>query len=108
MNFRPDHQIGKKKTSTSILASTLIGGAGFARRLCGLHSLVPGNWGVFRKKLYARQEKQLNPIDFIDDGKRGAIPIYLRMGVEYDAVVNDVVQQIKDLSNMLKERENPD
>ena len=68
----------------------------------------PGNWGVFRKKLYARQEKQLNPIDFIDDGKRGAIPIYLRMGVEYDAVVNDVVQQIKDLSNMLKERENPD
>ena len=67
----------------------------------------PGNWGIFRKKLYARQEKQLNPIDFIDDENLGAIPIYLRMGVEYDAVVEGVVQQIKRLSDLLKEGEDP-
>ena len=68
----------------------------------------PRNWSVFRKKLCAQQQNQLNPIDFIDDEKRGAIPIYLRMGVEYEAVIDGVVQQIKALSDLLKEGENPD
>ena len=63
----------------------------------------PGNWRVFRKKLYARQLKQSYPIDFVD--KERAIPIHLRTGVEYHAVVDDVVQQIKCLSDMLKEGE---
>ena len=65
----------------------------------------PGNWRVFREKLYARQLKQSDPIDFMD--KEHAIPIYLQTGVEYEAVLDNVVKQIKRLSDMLKEGEDP-
>ena len=58
----------------------------------------PSSWNVFREKLYARQ---LNQIDFVDQAR--AIPIYLPMGVEYDTVLHDVVQQIKCLSDLLKQ-----
>ena len=64
----------------------------------------PRNWNVFREKLYARELKHLNPIDFVDSAR--AIPISLRMGVEYYAIVEDVVRQIKELSDLLIEEEN--
>ncbi len=69
----------------------------------------PGNWRKLREKLCARQKNpQMKQIDFIDQGKgRRGIPIYLRMGVEYEAVLDDVVQQIKDLSDLLKDGEEP-
>ena len=59
------------------------------------------NWDVLSKKLHAQQSKQSDPIHFVD--KECAIPIYLRMGVEYEAVLDDVVKQIKALSDMLRD-----
>ena len=59
------------------------------------------NWSVLSEKLNSQKSKQSAPIDFVDEAR--AIPIYLRMGVEYSAVLDDVVQQIKRLSDMLKE-----
>ena len=64
----------------------------------------PGNWNVFREKLYDRRVDQVNPIDFVDTAR--AIPISLRMGVEYYEVVEDVVRQVRCLSNLLREEEN--
>ena len=59
------------------------------------------NWSVLSKKLHSQRSRQSTPIDFVDEER--AIPIYLPMGVEYSAVLDDVVQQIKYLSDLLKE-----
>ena len=59
------------------------------------------NWSVLSTKLQSQTTRQSVPIDYVDEHR--AIPIYLRMGVEYSAVVDDVVQQIRLLSEMLKE-----
>ena len=59
------------------------------------------NWSVLSEKLHSQKSKQSDQIDFVDEAQ--AIPIYLRMGVEYSAVLDDVVQQIKRLSDLLKE-----
>ena len=65
----------------------------------------PNNWNEIREKLCARQSKQSDPIDFVD--RERAIPIYLPMGVEYDAVLDGVVQQIRSLSDLLREEDDP-
>ena len=56
----------------------------------------PKNWSEFREKLQRQAA-----IDFVDTER--AIPISLPTGVEYDAVLEEVVHQFKNISELLRQ-----
>ena len=58
---------------------------------------------MFRERLNVNKVSEVNPIDFVDSAS--AIPISLRAGVEYYAVVEDVVRQIGALSDIVKKED---